>query len=131
MHATECGWLSACLRFEGLDEEAAIFAEQRIIPGDPIEHWWTGCDMHNAVLEKSLVGIRYRCLDCFDTDLCSECHRIWESNEALDFCKGHQYVAIPRESWYQLPPGKVNQQGESIAEVLDRLEARFAKAALP
>jgi hypothetical protein len=131
MHATECGWLSACLRFEGLDEEAAIFAEQRIIPGDPIEHWWTGCDMHNAVLERSLVGTRYRCLDCFDTDLCNECHRIWESNEALDFCKGHQYVAIPRDSWYQLLPEKVNQQGESIAEVLDRLEARFAKATLP
>jgi hypothetical protein len=127
MHATECGWLSACLRFEGLDEESAIFAEQRILPGDPLEHWWTGCDMHNTALEKSLKGTRYRCLDCFDTDLCSDCHRIWKSNEASDFCKGHRYVAIPRESWYHLPPGKVNERGETIRDVLERIESRYAK----
>ena len=121
-------WLSQCLYYSGYIEWGQIMAEQRIIRDNQVEHWAMRCDICTRM---PIVGVRYTCLSCLDTDICKGCYQEWRSTNASGFCKAHSFAQVPRHCWYSLSDGMVTESGQTLADVLDQVEAVFLSGPVP
>ncbi|CAI6281679.1 unnamed protein product [Periconia digitata] len=108
-------------------EFGAIFGESALIRGDIFEQTHN-CDACVTNREAGMIGKRYRCLDCIDTDLCETCYKTWQLDKGdLSFCPGHTYHEIPRPCWYNFKEGVVAEDGKTLPQVIEYLKAEFSK----
>lgn len=66
-------------------------------------------DRHPATCDlcsQSIIGVRWKCLNCPDWDCCSSC-----STSILDLHPGHSFVKISRPSDYVDPTGQTSRHG--------------------
>lgn len=73
-------------------------------------------------------GSRFECLDCIDSDFCSDCYVTWEnSNGEMEVCKGHKFYQIPRSCWYGFKDNQIMVDGSTMEQVMSYLEKRFTE----
>ena len=103
-----------------------MLAEQGLIRiRNTIEHAYH-CDLCVPDWGPDIRGPRYVCLDCINGDLCADCYASWKnSQEEMEYCKGHTFYEIPRSCWYGFKEGVVMPDGSTLPQVLDLLEERF------
>ncbi|KAL9037534.1 MAG: hypothetical protein Q9214_005662 [Letrouitia sp. 1 TL-2023] len=83
--------LGRCLLFLGMDEEAKFAFEQAIIEDDksePLAHRVI-CDICE---QDPIIGARFVCRTCPDTDLCSRCMLKYPNSNSLAVCKNHGFI---------------------------------------
>lgn len=96
----------------------------------------SGKPSHNAfcdICSDQISDERYLCEVCFDIDLCAACMEHYPTNSVSDpctmallgRCRGHSFFRIDEDSWQEIPRGKVNEQGESVKEFVQRLLDEF------
>lgn len=115
------------LYLSGMVEAAAILAELHIVRSSPIRHEGVCCDQCSGGTNSRLVGTRYMCLDCIDTDVCADCYHRLQANPNPPMCKGHRFAEIPRRCWYTLPLGVVTEKGETLDQVLEEIQSHWEK----
>ena len=75
-----------------------------------------------------IQGTRYICCSCVDTDLCALCMEKYNSASLRgEICWGHNFMKVSGEDWEALPPGKVNQAGETKEQWLRRLAKKYGE----
>ena len=120
------GILGRALAVYGQKDEAITSLERgirRIGEEGAFVHVWRCCDVCET--PDVIAGPRYICRICYEYDLCKQCYDNVEESHQAQFGEAHEFLEIPSPSWYTLPPGIVNERGETLDQWLERLEAMF------
>ena len=86
------------------------------------------CDLCDVQVprEGEVDGVYFVCTTCTNVDLCPTCMEEYKiirkiDRDELELCESHEFLKVPSDGWRDLPPGKVNKQGETEEEWLARL----------
>lgn len=81
---------------------------------------------NNCAEEEYIRGTRYVCRSCEDGDLCSDRYKLYDEGKlSFPFCKGHTFLAVPRNDWATLAPGTVLADGMRVKQWLQRQSRRW------
>jgi hypothetical protein len=120
-------WLPKALSQCGAEymQYASIIDEQALVPGQPVASPYY-CDLCTDHATLDIHGPRYTCLTCMDTDFCVKGFALWkEGGDQQEMCKGHEFREVPRPCWYTLEPGTVDENGRTLADVIEYLYGHF------
>lgn len=88
--------LGRCLMFMGEFADATIAFEQQIsqsFDGSQVAHVASICD---GCDQDPILGARYICKSCPDTDLCASCMAAYGKGNSMSLCSGHDFLSISR-----------------------------------
>jgi hypothetical protein len=112
------------------DTQAAICFEQGVYLTDSGEtKHIAACE--NCGSEIQILGSRFVCRSCEDSDLCNSCYDLYkEGILKLPVCKDHSFLKIPRDEWGDLDPGTVLSDGTNLMQWLENLKLSLQRRRL-
>ena len=131
--------LGKLLLLQGMDKDACAafafsldetFAESSVSQNSTSRVAFTACCDSCDVKSQSdstIFDTRFTCRSCIDIDLCTQCMEEYNANgkwikmDTRELCRGHDYLEVPASTWGLKDGQRLNQDGETAQQWLDRL----------
>ena len=114
--------LGKCFLFLGDHENAAIAFGFGVIASNPLRHQAV-CDACKS--GEGILGPRYVCLSCRDTDLCEKCYKEYGSEHIkIKGCRDHRFLEIAPGSLPNLQSEYNKYQEKKLSQWLKEMSER-------